>query len=144
MENNKAMEILNDLIDDRCRTYGVFNTISYLIEYLSCSKEELLFLKFDEKDIDYVFAHPDEDYDDPDDEYDDDDVVEFGEDEIQPFYEEDLEDILEWFGDHDQATEDLLDYCEAEDLEDCKFDDVVDWLDMHAQAYDDCYRYVHG
>lgn len=61
MENN-FMSVLNMLLDERCECYGVRNTICWLLD-AGLTKEELLDLLFYEEDVDYVIAHPNEDYD---------------------------------------------------------------------------------
>lgn len=50
------------MLDDRIEMYGVRNTICWLLDH-DLSKEQLLELEFAEDEIDYVIAHPDEDYD---------------------------------------------------------------------------------
>lgn len=57
-----CFDLMLDLLDERCEMYGIRNTICYLLDR-SFTKEYLLRLRFDEEDIDYVLANPDEDYD---------------------------------------------------------------------------------
>lgn len=61
MEDN-FMSVFNMLLDERCELYGVRNTICWLLD-AGLTKEELLDLLFDEEDVDYVIAHPNEEYD---------------------------------------------------------------------------------
>ena len=42
--------LMDNLLDDRIEMYGVLNTISYLME-MGCTKEDLLWLNFEERDI---------------------------------------------------------------------------------------------
>ena len=56
------LSLLNQLLDDRCEMYGIRNTISYLLDD-GFTREELLDLRFDEDDVDYVIANPDAEYD---------------------------------------------------------------------------------
>lgn len=58
----KKLELLEMLIDDRCEMYGIRNTISFLMDN-DFTKEELIEMKFDEDDVNYVFAHPDDCFD---------------------------------------------------------------------------------
>lgn len=56
------LDLLDFMLDDRCEMYGVRNTICYLLDY-GLTKEEILNLKFDEEDLDYVIDNPNEEYD---------------------------------------------------------------------------------
>lgn len=50
----KELETFDEMIDERCDTYGVNNTLDYLIEQ-GYTKEDLLSMRFDEDDIDEAF-----------------------------------------------------------------------------------------
>lgn len=56
------LSVLNYLLGDRCDMYGTRNTICYLLD-AGLTREEILDLRFDEDDVDYVIANPDEEYD---------------------------------------------------------------------------------
>ena len=62
LEFDKLLELLDSLLDFRCELYGVRNTIALLMD-LDLSKEEIIDLGFDDTDVEYVFAHPYEEYD---------------------------------------------------------------------------------
>lgn len=58
----KLLYLFDALIEERCELYGIRNTICWFIDE-GLTKEDLLLLDFDEADIDYVIANPNEDYD---------------------------------------------------------------------------------
>ena len=62
IDDLKVRETFRDLIDDRVSLYGTRNTIAYLL-CRGFTKAELLELDFEDFDIKYVKANPDEDYD---------------------------------------------------------------------------------
>ena len=62
IDDLKIRKTFEDLIDDRIDFYGTRNTIAYLLDR-GFTKTELLELGFEEFDIRYVKANPDEDYD---------------------------------------------------------------------------------
>ena len=55
----KELETFDEMIDVRCDIYGVGSTLDYLIEQ-GYTKEELLSMRFDEKDIDEAFVRAEE------------------------------------------------------------------------------------
>lgn len=55
--DNKKLELLEMLIDDRCEMYGIRNTISLMVDN-GFTREELLEMKFDEEDVDAVLEDP--------------------------------------------------------------------------------------
>ena len=59
--DNKKLTLFELLIDDRCEMYGIRNTIAFLMDN-DFTADELLEMYFDEDDVNYVFAHPDEDF----------------------------------------------------------------------------------
>ena len=62
IDDLKVRETFEDLVNDRVSLYGTRNTIAYLL-YRGFTKAELLELDFEDFDIKYVKANPDEDYD---------------------------------------------------------------------------------
>lgn len=57
----KKLDCLEALIDNEIETYGVRHTIAWLLDF-GFTVEELIAWYFDEEDVAYVAAHPDEDY----------------------------------------------------------------------------------
>ena len=53
MTKETMIDVMNALIDDRCENGGVISTIAFLFD-LGLTKKDLLELRFDEADIDYV------------------------------------------------------------------------------------------
>ena len=62
IDNLKVRKTFEDLVDDRIDLYGTRNTIAYLLDR-GFTKAELLELGFEDFDIKYVKANPNEDYD---------------------------------------------------------------------------------
>ena len=60
--NENLMSILDMLIDERCELFGIKNTICWLLD-AGLTEDELIELHFDEEDIKYVLANPDDEYD---------------------------------------------------------------------------------
>ena len=50
---NLMIDAFNDIVDDHCELYGVEWTIEWLLDR-DFTKEDLLKMRFDEKDIDAV------------------------------------------------------------------------------------------
>jgi len=62
VEKANRESLLNQLLDDRCELYGPRNTICYLFDF-GLTRDEIIALKFDAKDVDEVQEHPDAEYD---------------------------------------------------------------------------------
>ena len=62
VEKANRESLLNELLNERCDMYGTRNTICYLFDF-GLTRDEIIHLDFDETDVDYVEAHPDETYD---------------------------------------------------------------------------------
>lgn len=62
IDDLKIETTFKELVDDRVQLYGTRNTIAYLLDR-GFTKADLLELDFEDFDIKYVKANPDEDYD---------------------------------------------------------------------------------
>ncbi len=56
------LSLLDQLLDDRCDTYGILNTIAYLFNS-GLTVEEIHELGFELADIQYVYENPDAKFD---------------------------------------------------------------------------------
>lgn len=62
LTNKRLIDLLDDIIDNKCEMEGVRETIAYLISLADLTKEELLELNFDENDINIVMEENHNEY----------------------------------------------------------------------------------